>query len=418
MIDLRVLTHTFIIIYLIFIDCPAATLGTCIENSAQNTRISIDETYNRIEKILADGLMRNLISLEKINAFSRQVGKSNNAFALRLRLKTLYSGSPSLLSAPFIESLTQLFQLPTDVSGIKERLHQFTATFENDLKNRRAYQALTKSRYLKIKESIFESVPIRFVLHDSNNTDGTEHSVVRISPELKPHRKFAVSAVPITVEMWDDTLEVASGYEDKLMNFPAISYPSLLIFLNRLSEKHGFKPAYHSERLLKSIRPISNYQTLSLDKAISLAAISEISWRDQPERISLFNLMNSESRSVYDTEGYRLPTVVEIAMLLELNQQLPAIIPHESEQSIRRLNATLLQESVDSDFPWAISHSYSPTHGDFESDEHMATAAFPSYLNISLKERRWLSLKPREFFHRKLPTDKFVSILVVRTIDQ
>lgn len=303
-----------------------ANLGAPISGNSEKQPPSF-EVHQRILNLLTTGLDQHFFTIEAVNNFNLNI--VDHKSLTKTAIRALYSKSPVLLNAgPHISALQVLFENIRDLPSFKAELRNFIAT----------KSLLHKQQHDVIQNTVPKFTPLEFVnirpisfkttlnLPDSVKMGGGAYSMINGIVPITFTHELSISKTPITIAMWLDVMgEIPKNSNQNLdnLNTPIIeiSEPAIYFFLNRLSEKHGLKPAYDREFLANASaawvsqgKPLPDGPEPSYEELEKYAARNLVTWINaQAHPAALYEL----SVDLRHIEGFRLPTVLELTMIYE-----------------------------------------------------------------------------------------------------
>lgn len=228
------------------------------------------------------------------------------------------------------------------------------------------------------------SIPIRFSLVDRAPEPGSRILLRRSSPEIQFSKDLMVSQSPITQDIWDSVFLSVLNLEDHPGNrapvhpdqmMLEITYPSALVFLNVLSELHELRPAYRMDTLIQNTMHTTRFKRgtfgaallpiSDIDKLLHYAYRNELVWNPKVA-FNLNELINNSMYDIYETSGFRLPTIAEMAMIFE---KIRLSRFSNRLRSVYTLNFSSIEFLWDLNFGWerqnsSIAKRFSPEEVD------------------------------------------------------
>lgn len=298
----------------------AASRKSCLSNTRlPSSRQEGADIGSRILQTLEYGLDHHLFDLDLLIQFHRHTTKENSQPLIEnAAFDALYAGSSSLLASAHKKALDILYAKIDDNTDLKSKISQL-------IENKKLASQQARS---SIQATVQKSTPLQFSTLKSSvfklYDDGLGSQLLADPYAMSPHQKFTpplkligkliVSKHPISVGIWNEVMGgVPAGFESRDPNSPIlnIEHPAIYLFLNRLSEKYNLKPAYDPNYLFNSIAVSvgsDSQKARTYNELIYHAARNQIRWDD--------NVSLADSPMVA-TEGFRLPGVLEVAMIFE-----------------------------------------------------------------------------------------------------
>lgn len=150
----------------------------------------------------------------------------------------------------------------------------------------------------------------------------------------------------VTQKMWLDVMGENPVRFDGDLDLPVVNvtFWSVLVFLNRLSEKHGLKPAYHLNNI--------EWEPGTRAENGSLTSKRNPGVSDLVKQLKMNKLLNKMNPDVYKTEGYRLPTEAEAEFVRKEHSAAPIFDSSMSETG----------EEVLQSYAWYAANSAGKPH--------------------------------------------------------
>lgn len=289
----------------------------CIDNSTDL------HTSQRILTAAQYLLDQKLISLNQLEHLEHQIQELD---LLDIDIKEALKLKQSLHTLPLIESLKMLFSILQDKQTLLTEIRKTISTIKS--KNFDSHRAIdiSRGRFTPLSFVRLKSTPVRFQL-PADNIQRQLPDKISLSREIRFNQDLEISSTPITRAMWTAVMGT-SFYPHSNQVLHELTYPTILIFLNRLSERRGFKPVYKTDLLLQLVKATGNdfeqYKIQSEDELIRAAALAELNWKDLDKLQNLQkifsgigDLVDEENHDIYKAKGYRLPTISEMAMIFD-----------------------------------------------------------------------------------------------------
>lgn len=299
---------------------------TVLNSFTQNTEILVEA---RILQILTSALDAREISIESIE----RLNLDHYSFP---ELKNIFKRSTPLYKNIYLKTLEELhgkrFSKP-----LLGKLIQ-TLVQERKTQNQQLKQASRLTIHTHIPLNFFElnMTPIQVFLDHTTKRGASGPTPLNeriLSSEILLEHRVFFSHHPITGWHWLEVMGALPKGQEKNMDAPlqTIEFPSVLIFLNQLSKAHGLQPAYDDKKIFERVTSkrvssptgglAAEYALNSVDEMYEAAARNRLQWRVDT-RTSENHLFYLQAQSnIYSTRGYRLPTLLELATLIEKTRQ-------------------------------------------------------------------------------------------------
>lgn len=306
-----------------FIQCiPGTQLQiTSTLSGATNTPFDKHELAQRFVSVLRTGLSQNWITLGRLDVFADSLGSKRFEY----EVDHLYLEAPALLKRPQIQALKLIYDQIEDKNALAVEIRNLIKRRNLDLQVKKTIKAKSVSRFTPLNFSPVNPIP--FPLNLVAMGEEIEHHYTLLYNDQRAKHGFTldhgllVSQTPITWAMWRETMgntpELPSPHFDRY-NAPIIgvSEPSIYFYLNRLSALHGLNPAYNKKFLMKStaVRDVAAGVKLTYEQLEAFAAQGKVQWINEIISTKAKYEMVMDSSK---TEGYRLPTGLELLMIFE-----------------------------------------------------------------------------------------------------